>query len=149
MKTVFPTAACILIAPGDRGILVRRSANIRKKKGQSSRIVQKTDNRIPSMQAPSGKGSRKKPAPKIDLFVYSKIHAQIGLVQAEVAAEAGCRTWSMQDAMGGPGHSYDWARQSPALMSKDLIHFTVAGYQRLAQKFAKDMGWTTLSVRDQ
>jgi hypothetical protein len=62
-------------------------------------------------------------------------------VQAEVAADAGCAAWSMQDAMGGPGHAYQWAQASPALMSRDLIHFTVTGYRRLAQEFARDMGW--------
>lgn len=118
MRTAFPAAACILIAPGDRGVLVPRSANIHKKKG--------------------------KPTRQIDLLVYSRIHAQIGRIQAQVATEAGCSAWSMQDAMGGPGRAYQWARQSPALMAPDLIHFTVAGYQRLAQKFARDMGWTAL-----
>jgi lysophospholipase L1-like esterase len=117
MRTAFPAAACVLIAPGDRGILVPRSTN-RRKKG--------------------------KPARAIDLLVYSRIHAEIGRIQANVATEAGCSAWSMQDAMGGPGQAYRWARQSPALMAPDLIHFTVAGYQRLAQKFARDMGWTPL-----
>jgi lysophospholipase L1-like esterase len=120
MRTAFPDAACVLIGPGDRGILVPRSSN-RRKKG-------------------------KKPAPKVDLLPYARIHAEINRVQAQVAREAGCTAWSMQDAMGGPGKAYQWARQSPALMAPDLIHFTVAGYQRLAQKFAKDMGWTPLQT---
>lgn len=119
MRTVFPTSACILIAPGDRGILVRRSVNKGKKRGRKA-----------------------KPEARIDLLPYARIHAAIGRVQTEVAAAAGCSAWSMQDAMGGPGRAYQWARQSPPLMSRDLIHFTVAGYQRLAQKFAADMGWT-------
>ena len=118
MRTAFPGAACVLIGPGDRGILVPRSSNLHQKKV--------------------------KPARKIDLLVYARIHAQIGRVQAQVALDAGCSAWSMQDAMGGPGQAYRWARQSPALMAPDLIHFTVAGYQRLAQKFARDMGWTAL-----
>jgi len=28
-------------------------------------------------------------------------------------------------------------------MARDLIHFTVPGYQRLAQLFARDMGWSS------
>jgi len=125
MKTMFPSAACVLIAPGDRGVLVPRSANIRK--GKKTKAAQK-----------------KKNAAQVDLLQYARIHASIGRVQAEVAQGAGCSAWSMQDAMGGPGKSYEWARQSPALMAKDLIHFTVPGYQRLAQEFFKDMGWTPL-----
>jgi len=126
MRSVFPNAACVLIAPGDRGILVPQSANI--KKGHK------------------GKGKHKakaKAAPRIDLYVYSRVHAEIGRIQRDVAGAAGCSTWSMMDAMGGPGQSYAWARQTPPLMARDLIHFTVPGYQRFAQKFARDMGWTT------
>lgn len=126
MRQVFPTTACLLIAPGDRGVLVPRSANLRRRKG-----------------AASGKQPRgARAAPTIDLYEYAKIHQQIGRIQAAVAQDAGCGAWSMQDAMGGPGQAYAWARQSPALMARDLIHFTVAGYQTLAQRFARDMGWT-------
>lgn len=128
MKALFPSAACVLVAPGDRGVLVPRSANIRKTKSKP-----KTD---------------KKKAAQIDLLQYARIHAEIGRVQAEVAQSAGCSAWSMQDAMGGQGKAYDWARQSPALMAKDLIHFTVGGYQRLAQEFFKDMGWAPLPAAD-
>lgn len=145
MKTVFPAAACILIAPGDRGVLVRRSANIRNRNGTPARL-QKT--RLTQV-ASAGRAWGTRLGPKIDLLEYARIHAEIGRAQAEVAARAGCSAWSMQDAMGGPGHSYDWARQSPPLMAADLIHFTVAGYQRLAQQFARDMGWTPLPVRDE
>jgi len=122
MRERFPGAACMLIAPGDRGVLVPRSAN-RPGKGKA-------------------KGKRKA-GPKIDLRQYSRIHAEIGRIQAEVAAGAGCGAWSMMEAMGGPGSAYRWAQQTPALMARDLIHFTAAGYQRLARKFAQDMGWTT------
>jgi len=119
MRARFPDAPCVLIAPGDRGVLVARSANVSKK----------------------GKKGKRKAGPKIDLRQYSRIHAEIGRVQAEVAAGAGCSAWSMMDAMGGPGSAYRWAQQTPALMATDLIHFTAAGYQRLARKFAQDMGW--------
>jgi lysophospholipase L1-like esterase len=149
MKTVFPAAACILVAPGDRGILVPRSINIRnirKNPGAVRRELQKMTTKMRLVLASLGKRNRKiQPASPIDLLQYSKIHARIGRIQAQVAADAGCSAWSMQDAMGGPGHSYEWAHRSPALMSGDLIHFTVAGYQRLAQGFAKDMGWTSPS----
>jgi lysophospholipase L1-like esterase len=47
----------------------------------------------------------------------------------------------MLTAMGGAGSAYRWAQQNPAWMAKDLIHFTVPGYQRLAQLMAQDLGW--------
>lgn len=125
MRTVFPQAACMLIAPGDRGVLVPRSANLHTKKAKGARQVARTRARAAS----------------VDLYQYARIHAEIGRIQAAVALDAGCGVWSMQTAMGGPGSAYQWARQSPPLMAKDLIHFTVAGYQALAQKFVKDMGW--------
>ena len=128
LRKTFPNAACMLIAPGDRGVLVPRSANLHTKKSAG------------------GKGRNKhKPArkpPAVDLYQYSRIHAEIGRIQAAVALDAGCGVWSMQTAMGGPGSAYNWARQSPPLMARDLIHFTVAGYQRLGQQFVKDMGWS-------
>jgi hypothetical protein len=124
MRSVFPRAACVLIAPGDRGVLVPQSANIKK--------------------AHKGRHKAKaKAAPHIDLYAYSRVHAEINRIQRDVAGAAGCSTWSMMDAMGGPGQSYAWARQTPPLMARDLIHFTVPGYQRFARKFARDMGWTT------
>lgn len=138
MKTIFPGAACILIAPGDRGKLIRRSANLRKKNGPAARASRNTA----SAGAPGNRNRNNTSYAANDLYEYSRIHAAIGQVQAEVAQDAGCDAWSMQDAMGGPGHAYQWAQASPALMSRDLIHFTVAGYRRLAQKFVKDMGWT-------
>ena len=153
MRTIFPATACVLIAPGDRGVLVRRSANVHKKKGTATRALRKTAAKMAGKTAgrdASGKRSKKSSAaassPAIDLLEYSKIHAAIGQVQADVAAQAGCSAWSMQKAMGGQGHAYTWAQASPALMSKDLIHFTVAGYRRLAQEFAKDMGWTAAAA---
>jgi lysophospholipase L1-like esterase len=48
----------------------------------------------------------------------------------------------MQAAMGGVGSAYTWARQNPALMAPDLIHFTPAGYRELANRFMADFGLT-------
>jgi hypothetical protein len=47
----------------------------------------------------------------------------------------------MQTAMGGQGSAYAWLLANPSLMSKDLTHFTVKGYQRLAQELAASLGW--------
>ena len=147
MRSVFPAAACILIAPGDRGVLVPRSANAGKKRAVQARAGRKagkrTDKAAPRKDKNSAARSRKgAPRPAVDLLQYARIHADIAQVQREVAADAGCTAWSMQDAMGGPGASYRWAQQTPAWMARDLIHFTAAGYRQLARDFAKDMGWT-------
>jgi lysophospholipase L1-like esterase len=56
-------------------------------------------------------------------------------------ANAPFLSYCSETAMGGAGSAYRWARHNPPLMARDLIHFTVPGYQRLAQLMAKDLGW--------
>jgi lysophospholipase L1-like esterase len=117
-RQAFPGTACLLIAPGDRGVLVPRAS---KPAGQGA-------DRSPPSRAP-------------DFLRFTRVHAEIGRVQKQVARAHGCHFWSMFDAMGGAGGAYRWARQTPPLMARDLIHFTVPGYQRLAQLMAQDLGW--------
>jgi lysophospholipase L1-like esterase len=81
-------------------------------------------------------------APSGQLLKFSRIHAQIGQIQTELAAQHGCLAWSMQEAMGGVGSAYPWARKNPPLMASDLIHFTPAGYRELANSFMADFGLT-------
>ncbi len=116
-RAVFPQTACLLIAPGDRGVLLRRS----QKAGKS--------NARGTAQAAN------------DVLRFTRVHDEIGRIQKQVAQTHGCHAWSMMEAMGGAGSAYRWARHNPPLMARDLIHFTVPGYQRLAQLMAKDLGW--------
>lgn len=143
MRALFPAAECMLIAPGDRGVLVRHSANGPAKiRGPITRAMW----RAAALEAFTKRSAMRTIAPAPDLYYFSTIHAAIGRVQAQVAADAGCRAWSMQDAMGGAGSAYAWARATPPLMARDLTHFTVAGYRRLAQQFARDMGWSAAAA---
>lgn len=119
-RQAFPEAACLLVAPGDRGILVRRSQKNRAKLAQA---------------APSDRSRTP------DLLKFTRVHAEIGRIQKQVAQAHGCHFWSMLGAMGGAGSAYRWTQQNPAWMARDLIHFTVPGYQRLAQLMAQDLGW--------
>ena len=170
MRTVFPQAACVLIAPGDRGVLVRRSEKW-KRMPASARVVadKKADKKSgkSSSQSSAAKGVKGKsknktktvapviestaapaanPGPARNLLQYTRIHEEIGQIQSAVAQQYGCSVWSMLQAMGGQGGAYRWARQSPPLMARDLIHFTVLGYQQLAQQFAQDMGWDAAQI---
>ncbi|PUE11525.1 hypothetical protein B9Z51_04360 [Limnohabitans sp. T6-5] len=122
----FPQAACVLVAPGDRGVLVRRSQKRAPAASPHKAHAARTDT---------------PPVGGTDLLRFTRVHAHIGRIQQQVAVAHGCRYWSMLDAMGGAGGAYRWAKQTPALMARDLIHFTVPGYQRLAQSFAHDLGW--------
>jgi len=144
MKTVFPHAACLLVAPGDRGVLIRRSSalKIKSKGNKKKRSDYKSSPATQHKDKPKSKASMKISGPHPDLFLYSRIHEQIGVIQKEVATQYDCNVWSMFDAMGGQASAYHWARLKPAWMASDLIHFTAAGYERLAQKMAQDIGWS-------
>jgi lysophospholipase L1-like esterase len=116
-RAAFPETACLLIAPGDRGVLLRRSQKVNKSASRSAEAA----------------------AP--DVLRFTRVHDEIGRIQKQVAQAHGCHAWSMLEAMGGIGSAYRWARHNPPLMARDLIHFTVPGYQRLAQLMAQDLGW--------
>jgi lysophospholipase L1-like esterase len=134
LKQMFPNSACLLIGPGDRGILVPRQ-----------RLAKSSNKK--SAKQPGGRGAaNKQPVPRPDLLKYSNIHTEITRIQQSIGAELGCQTWSMMRSMGGKASAYSWVRQRPQLMANDLIHFTLPGYQRLAQGFAEDMGWTTKTL---
>jgi len=154
MRVVFPDAACVLIAPGDRGVLVRRSEKLRNSpsvpvRKNTSRAKAKNNLKKGSAGKVLAQAASAKPLQESlgslphNLLQYTYIHEEIGQIQKAVGQEQGCRVWSMLKAMGGQGGAYRWVRQNPPLMARDLIHFTVPGYQQLAQQFANDMGWET------
>jgi hypothetical protein len=89
----------------------------------------------------SQKVGQKSNRPALDVLRYTRVHDEIGRIQKQVAQTHGCHAWSMLEAMDGAGGAYRWARHNPPLMARDLIHFTVPGYQRLAQLMAQDLGW--------
>jgi hypothetical protein len=137
LRQVFPKSECLLIAPGDRGILVPRSRKVKKTHKNKNAYAQKDKS-----------GHKVKPRDRVvyeysavDLLRFSAIHEKISTIQKDVGARYSCKVWSMQTAMGGQGSSYAWLLANPALMSKDLTHFTIKGYQRLAQELAFSLGW--------
>jgi hypothetical protein len=113
-RSIYSQSSCLLMGPTDRGIWYKRAYTKGKKKLLKS-------------------------APKPDFFMYSKIHQEITQIQAQVGKEFSCTSWSWQDAMGGPGGAYNWIKQSPPLMAKDLIHLSVQGYQETARQFSRDI----------
>jgi len=154
MRAVFPDAACVLIAPGDRGVLIRRSEKLRNSpslpvRKNTSRAKAKNNvkkasaGKAPVQHANAKPRQESQGSPPQDLLQYTHIHEEIGQIQKVVGQEHGCRVWSMLKAMGSQGGAYRWVRQNPPLMARDLIHFTVPGYQQLAQQFASDLGWET------
>jgi len=139
LKTVFPQAQCLLIGPGDRGVLVRKSSLRQTKKKNKAKANAKAKTKK-SKAAVRPSPTAKRP-PDSMLLQYSRVHQTINEIQTRISEQWGCSSWSMQQAMGGQASSYIWAAKNPALMAGDLIHFTPAGYRSLAQVFAKDFGW--------
>jgi lysophospholipase L1-like esterase len=129
LRRFAPEARCLLLAPGDRGVKVpvSRARRAAPPKGRTS-----------GQPNPAWPDRR---APKVDLLRYAHLHQTIAGIQRDVAAAQGCQAWSAQTAMGGIGSAYNWARTVPPLMAPDLLHFTAAGYRRLAHRLAGDLGW--------
>ncbi len=61
--------------------------------------------------------------------------APVAQVQREVALAEGCSFWDWQQATGGPGSMISWRMVTPPLAAWDLIHFSQAGYEHLAESF--------------
>lgn len=58
---------------------------------------------------------------------------QIVEVQRRVSRDMGCAFFDLVAFGGGPLHMLDWASATPAFGSRDLVHFTIRGYQRLGE----------------
>lgn len=137
-RQVFPQTQCVLIGPGDRGIRVAKPKGVKGSK--NSTAANARQKKTTSKASASAKPPNTSTSPVSALLKYSRIHALIGQIQADVATQNGCLAWRMQDAMGGAGSAYHWARKNPPLMALDLIHFTPAGYRELADRFMADFG---------
>ena len=146
LKTVFPQAQCLLIGPGDRGVLVRKSSLRQAKKKNKAKANAKAKAKTKTKTKKSKASSRPSPAakrpPDSVLLQYARVHQKINDIQMRIGEQWGCSSWGMQQAMGGQASSYTWAAKNPPLMARDLIHFTPAGYRSLAQVFAQDFGWS-------
>lgn len=118
MRTAYPSAACMLLGPTDRGVPVRRVAT----SGAAATTTRAKPPRQPTMPPP------------MPPMHYSRIHRSIAEVQKRVGAEFGCRFWDWQSFMGGPGGARRWLAQNPPLMAPDLIHLTVQGYRTSGQR---------------
>jgi len=58
--------------------------------------------------------------------------AELITIQQETAREQGCAFFDMVEFMGGPMSMREWVRAKPPFASKDHIHFTGRGYDRMA-----------------
>ena len=118
MREVMPKVPCLLIGAPDRG---------------------STDRVIRSQRAT--RSVRSGNFDRTQRLKASLIHKQVNAIQSRIGSQFGCHSWDWQQAMGGPGAAYRWARAKPALMSRDLIHLTADGYRQSAEVLAVKLGW--------
>jgi lysophospholipase L1-like esterase/ribosomal protein L13E len=77
----------------------------------------------PSDRPKRGPGSRWSDRPLTDAIIET---------QRRVAAESGCGFFDLRAFMGGKMAMVRWVKASPPLGAPDHVHFTNAGYERLA-----------------
>ena len=61
---------------------------------------------------------------------------QVNQAQRTVAAAAGCAFFDTLAAMGGPLSILEWAKRTPPLAGRDMVHLTREGYQVLGDAIA-------------
>lgn len=112
VKSLVPQASCLLLGPTDRPIKVL----------------------VPDTSDPSGRATRQAYLPR-------PRQAQLVATQRRVATRYGCGYWDMVAAMGGDMSMLRWVASEPRLGSRDYVHLTRPGYERLA-----DLFWDSLMV---
>lgn len=70
------------------------------------------------------------------LQTYPNLEAVVNCLK-EAALENGAAFWSMYDVMGGKNSMIKWVENQPAWASKDYIHFTRQGANRIAELFVQ------------
>jgi lysophospholipase L1-like esterase len=63
-------------------------------------------------------------------------NVQIDQAQRAIAAAAGCAFFDTMAAMGGPLSMVTWAKRTPPLAARDMIHLTREGYTILGDAIA-------------
>lgn len=124
VRRIYPHAVCVLLGPTDRGSLIPRSGTAKPRANTQTDQAQSTSTT---------------PMIAKELLAYSRVHEQISRIQQTVSQQHSCGFWDWQRAMGGLGGAYVWLKHQPALMARDLIHLTAAGYQESARLFARDV----------
>ena len=85
----------------------------------------------PDQERTTAGGSR--PVPALSLVTEA---------QRLVARRTGSAFFDLREAMGGAGSVRRWIRSTPTLAQPDHVHFTTAGYERLARLVAGELART-------
>ncbi len=76
-----------------------------------------------------------------DPFTDRPRTAQVNAVQKKVSEAMGCAWFDLQEFMGGPLSMLTWVQHDPPYGSKDHIHFTHLGYERLGDVLHDALLW--------
>lgn len=67
--------------------------------------------------------------------------SEVNAIQKKVSEAMGCAWFDLQEFMGGPMSMATWVHHDPPYGSKDHIHFTHLGYQRLGDVLHDALLW--------
>jgi lysophospholipase L1-like esterase len=67
--------------------------------------------------------------------------------QRDIAKQRGFASWDWAEIMPSDCGAHEWNKMTPALMSRDHVHFTVEGYKRSADQFLETLIPIIESVR--
>ena len=124
LRAVHPGVPCLLVGAPDRGVHQSATGPSRAKGAPPTTRPQRNQR-----------------------LRFALVHKQVNAIQAHVGALYGCRNWDWQLAMGGVGSAYRWARATPPLMARDLVHLTAEGYRESAGSLARHIGWAAAPAR--
>jgi lysophospholipase L1-like esterase len=130
IKAVLPEAAVVMIGPPDFAELPAAC----RKDNASQAACGKQPAAAGSASATNGTASDA-PGAADCIWKTPPRLGQIREAQREIAAKHGLVYWNWASIMPTECGAHRWYSASPPLMSKDHVHFTIAGYKKSAEQF--------------
>jgi hypothetical protein len=131
IRSVLPKAVIAVILPPDFNQL---SAGCPKEKAREATCTAPGSEGVSRRVA----GATPMPVPASELQCAWQTPAKLALVrdvQQDIAKRYGLVYWNWASVMPSECGAHRWHNLTPALMSRDHIHFTVEGYRRSADQF--------------
>lgn len=129
VRSLVPQASCVYVGPSDRPVKIKPTPP--------------TGRRARRQWEARRKAERKRLGYDPDLrFLPRPRQDRVIAAQRRVAHAHGCAYWDWAAMMGGDLSMLRWARSEPRLGARDYVHFTSAGYGRVAALF-----WDALMER--
>jgi lysophospholipase L1-like esterase len=130
IKTALPNAQIVMILPPDFNEIPSTCSK--------DKIAEATcrggPEGAPNASSPVAATAAPAGAPECTWHTPAKL-AQVRDVQRDIAKRRGLAFWNWASLMPAECGAHQWFSASPALMSRDHVHFTAEGYKRGAEAF--------------